>query len=108
MSQPLDDLIAGLRAQAPDRDLSQLERTVWRAIAGSLSLAPGAMKDVNLHMIADDVLMNELSAESKLSPTPRLLERLKAAGRVAADRFLKNGGSKIGEAPSADLKEMLG
>ena len=68
----------------------------------------GKMKAVNVHMISDDRLMNELSAESKLSPTPRLLERLKAAGRVAADRFLKNGGSKIGEAPSADLKEMLG
>ena len=35
MSQPLDDLIAGLRAQAPDRDLSQFEPTVWRAIANS-------------------------------------------------------------------------
>jgi len=33
MSQTLDDLIAGLRAQAPDRDLSQVEPTVWRAIA---------------------------------------------------------------------------
>ena len=67
----------------------------------------GKMKAVNVHMISDDRLMNELSAESKLSPTPRLLERLKAAGRVAADHFLKNGGSKIGAAPSADLKAML-
>ncbi|WP_334195484.1 patatin-like phospholipase family protein [Pararhodobacter sp.] len=68
----------------------------------------GKMKAVNVHMISDDRLMNELSAESKLSPTPRLLERLRAAGRKAADRFLKNGGSKIGQAASADLKEMLG
>ncbi len=33
MSHPLDDLISGLRAQGPDRDLSQVEPAVWRAIA---------------------------------------------------------------------------
>lgn len=68
----------------------------------------GVMKAVNVHMIADDELMNELSADSKLSPTPYFLERLKAAGRAAAERFLRNGGSKIGQEPSADLKELLG
>lgn len=68
----------------------------------------GAMKAVNVHMIADDGLMNELSADSKLSPTPYLLERLKTAGRAAAERFLQNGGSKIGQEPSADLKGLLG
>lgn len=67
----------------------------------------GAMKAVNVHMIADDGLMNELSADSKLSPTPYLLERLKTAGRAAAERFLQNGGSKIGLEPSADLKGLL-
>lgn len=68
----------------------------------------GRMKAVNVHMIADDRLMNELSADSKLSPTPLLLGRLKAAGREAAQRFLKNGGSKIGQGESANLKEILG
>jgi len=68
----------------------------------------GTMKAVNVHMISDDRLMNELSADSKLSPTPLLLERLKAAGRTAAERFLRNGGSKIGQEPSTDLKELLG
>lgn len=68
----------------------------------------GQMKAVNIHMIADDDLMNELSADSKLSPTPLLLERLKAAGRAAAERFLQNGGSKIGQEPSADLQGLLG
>jgi NTE family protein len=67
----------------------------------------GTMKAVNVHMISDDRLMNELSADSKLSPTPHLLDRLKAAGRDAAERFLHNGGSKIGQEPSTDLKEML-
>lgn len=68
----------------------------------------GRMKEVNVHMISDDDLMNDLSADSKLSPTPYLLERLKAAGRAAAERFLTNGGSKVGKEPSADLRGLLG
>jgi NTE family protein len=68
----------------------------------------GKMKAVNVHMISDDKLMNDLSADSKLSPTPFLLERLKAAGRAAADRFLTNGGSRIGTDASVDLKGLLG
>jgi NTE family protein len=68
----------------------------------------GKMKAVNVHMISDDRLMNELSADSKQSPTPWLLERLKEAGRKAADRFLKDGGSKIGQEASADLRGLLG
>lgn len=68
----------------------------------------GQMKAVNVHMISDDGVMNDLSADSKLSPTPLLLERLKAAGRAAAERFLQNGGSKIGQEPSADLRGLLG
>jgi NTE family protein len=56
----------------------------------------GQMKAVRVHMIADDALMNDLSATSKLSPTPLLLERLKAAGRAAAERFLAEDGQKIG------------
>ena len=68
----------------------------------------GKMKAVNVHMIADDGLMNELSAETKLAPTPYLLERLKAAGLAAAERFLQDGGSKIGQEPSADLRGLLG
>lgn len=68
----------------------------------------GQMKEVNIHMIADDGLMNELSADSKLSPTPTLLNRLKTAGRAAAERFLGEGGAKIGQEPSADLRTLLG
>lgn len=68
----------------------------------------GRMKAVNLHIIADDGLMNELSAESKLSPTPLLLDRLKQAGRGAAERFLRDCGDKIGTAASADPEEILG
>ncbi len=67
----------------------------------------GSMKAVNVHMISDDRLMNELSAESKLAPTPYLLERLKAAGRAAAEQFLQDGGTKIGQEGSADLRSLL-
>lgn len=67
----------------------------------------GAMKAVNIHMIADDGLMNELSASSKLAPTPHLLSRLKEAGRAAADRFLDTDGSKLGQEPSTDLRGLL-
>jgi NTE family protein len=67
----------------------------------------GTMKAVNIHMIADDGLMNELSAGSKLSPTPLLLSRLKDAGHAAADRFLNMDGRKLGQEPSTDLRGLL-
>ncbi|MCU0827155.1 MAG: patatin-like phospholipase family protein [Tabrizicola sp.] len=68
----------------------------------------GRMKAVNVHFIADDGLMNALSADSKLSPTPLLLSRLKEAGRAAAEGFLQEGGTRIGQAGSTDLRQMLG
>ena len=66
-------------------------------------VAKGAMKDVKVHMIADDALMSELSVASKLVPNPTLLRRLKEAGRAAADDFLLNHFETIGEASSVDL-----
>ena len=59
-------------------------------------MEPGTMKAVRVHMISDDALMNDLGANSKLSPTPLLLEKLKAAGRAAADAFLTRDGQRIG------------
>jgi NTE family protein len=67
----------------------------------------GKMKEVRVHMIADDGLMNTLSATTKLSPSPRLLARLKAAGREAADRFLGDCGPLIGQEASLHLPDML-
>lgn len=67
----------------------------------------GQMKEVRVHMIADDRLMNELSATTKLAPSPQLLARLKAAGQAAAERFLADGASAIGVAPSLDLPVLL-
>ncbi len=56
----------------------------------------GRMKAVRVHMISDDTLMNELSATSKLGPTPQLLARLKAAGRIAAEAFLSEDARGLG------------
>jgi NTE family protein len=67
----------------------------------------GRMKDVRVHMIADDGLMNALSATTKLAPSPELLSRLKAGGRAAADRFLAEAGTRIGQEPTVDLPKML-
>lgn len=46
------------------------------------------MNRVLIYMIADDELMNALSVATKLVPNAFLLDRLKAAGRAAADSFL--------------------
>ncbi len=67
-----------------------------RTLIAEGQMDPGRMKAVRVHMISDDALMNDLNAASKLSPTPLLLERLKVAGRTAADRFLAGDGQRIG------------
>ena len=46
------------------------------------------MKNPLIHMILDDVLMNDLNARSKMMPAPGLLARMKTAGQTAADSFL--------------------
>jgi NTE family protein len=67
----------------------------------------GAMKDIRVHMIADDGLMNTLSATTKLAPSAQLLDRLKVAGRAAADRFLTQHGHRIGHEASLHIPEVL-
>lgn len=52
MNQTLDDVIAGLRARAPDRDLSQLEPAVWRAIADARGARGGLSGFVPLRTAA--------------------------------------------------------
>ncbi len=68
----------------------------------------GAMKRLHVHMIADDRLMAELSVITKMVPNPYLLNRLKEAGRIAADRFLAAHWDDLGVRGSADLGEMFG
>ncbi|VDC31911.1 patatin-like phospholipase family protein [Pseudogemmobacter humi] len=80
---------------------------VKRLIAGG-RIVPGQMKDVRVHMILDDGLMNGLTAASKLQPSRALIERLFGAGRAAADRFLAECGDQIGKRSSADLAALFG
>ena len=81
-------------------------RFVHELIAGG-QVAKGAMKDVLIHVVADDRLMNELSVATKLVPTPFLLATLKAAGRAAADGFLAAHRDDLGTRASVDLEEMF-
>lgn len=68
----------------------------------------GAMKDVLIHFISDEALMNDLTASSKMSPSPQLLYRLKAAGRHAAGAFLQSHRGDIGKRASKDLRALFG
>ncbi len=67
----------------------------------------GAMKDVKVHLISDDAIMNDLSPATKLTPTPYLLFRLKEAGRAAASKFLREHKAKIGRESSVNLRELI-
>lgn len=68
---------------------------------------PGTMKDIMIHMIADDGLMNELSVATKTIAMPYLIAKLKAAGQAAAENFLAQNKSKIGKESSINLTEMF-
>lgn len=72
------------------------------------SIQPGSMKNVRIHMIADDDLMNELSVATKTLAVPTVLHQLKQAGRVAASRFLEAHKADLGQRQSADLQGMFG
>lgn len=67
----------------------------------------GTMKDVLVHMIADDALMNDLNVATKSIPTPVILSRLKEAGEAAADTFLKAHKKDIGTRSTVDLTAMF-
>ncbi|CAM3205704.1 patatin-like phospholipase family protein [Paracoccus nototheniae] len=66
-------------------------------------LDPDTMKNVLVHLIDDDALMNDLSARSKSMPRPGLLASMKAAGQTAADSFLHDHADKLNQRDSFDL-----
>lgn len=68
----------------------------------------GQMKEVLVHFIADEALMNELTASSKIFPSAALLYRLKAAGRSAASTFLQGHRGDIGKRASIDMTALFG
>ncbi|WP_370229407.1 patatin-like phospholipase family protein [Cognatishimia sp.] len=72
------------------------------------TLAQGQMKDVHVHMIADDSLMNDLSAATKMVPIPSILGRLKEAGQRAAIAFLDQNFDRLGRESSVDLPALYG
>jgi len=71
-------------------------------------LEPGTMKDVKIHMIADDDLMNDLTVATKMIPSPYVIGKLKEAGQHACEAFLGNHKSKLGKEPSVNLRDMFG
>ena len=71
------------------------------------TVAAGSMKEVFVHMIADDTLMNQLSVATKLVALPTILAALKEAGRAAADTFLDERGDCLNRESSIDLQTMF-
>lgn len=71
------------------------------------AIKPGTMKNVLVHMIADDALMNDLNVATKTIPSPVILARLKSAGEEAADAFLRDHKDKLGKQSSVNLAEMF-
>ena len=71
------------------------------------ALTPGTMKNVLVHMVSDDALMNDLSVATKSVPNPIVLGRLKAAGRAAADTFLDRHFDDLGVRDTVDLEAMF-
>jgi len=78
-----------------------------RDLIASGKVTRGSMKDVLVHMIADDGLMNELSVATKTIPTPFVLHELKLAGRNAAGAFLDAHFDDLGEKSTVDLRTMF-
>lgn len=71
------------------------------------SITKGRMKDVLVHMIADDGLMNDLNVATKTVPSPVVLARLKQAGEAAADSFLKAHKDDLNHRDTVDLAAMF-
>ncbi len=71
------------------------------------SITRGTMKDVLIHMVSDDALMNELNVATKTIPTPVVLNQLKDAGEVAAKAFLSDHKADLNERSTVDLAAMF-
>ena len=65
------------------------------------------MKDVLVHMVADDELMRKLSVATKSVANPIVMAQLRTAGQAAADAFLERDFDAIGDRSSVDLAEMF-
>lgn len=70
-------------------------------------ISNNSMKDVLVHMIADDALMAQLSVATKMIPQPYVLNELREAGERAAGHFLADHFDDLGKTSSVDLKAMF-
>ncbi len=66
-----------------------------------------AMKDMLIHMVSDDDLMQQLSVATKLVATPQVLHQLRESGRTSAEAFISDHFDKIGEDSTIDLRAMF-
>lgn len=71
------------------------------------SLPEGSMKNVLVHMVADDALMNDLNVATKTIPTAVVLDRLKDAGRAAMSTFLDHHRADLNKRSTVDLAGMF-
>jgi len=71
------------------------------------TLPEGSMKNVLVHLISDDELMNELNVATKTIPTPVILARLFEAGQAAASAFLENHKADLNKSSTVNLTEMF-
>ncbi len=78
-----------------------------KRLIGEGRIPEGAMKDVLVHMVSDDNLMNSLSVTSKLAPTPYLLHELKEAGRRACGGFLEQHKGALNTEATVDLAALF-
>ncbi|MCG7492281.1 patatin-like phospholipase family protein [Thalassobius sp. Cn5-15] len=78
---------------------------VQRLIAQG-TLQSNDMRDVKVHMIADDELMNSLSVATKSWPIPSVLKQLKEAGQIAAKQFLTAHKDDLNTQSTVDLAQM--
>ena len=70
-------------------------------------VAKDAMKDVRVHMIADDDLMRSLSVATKMIPVPHVLSELKTAGQQAAEKFLTQNKASLSHAATLDVRSLI-
>ncbi|MFD1795968.1 patatin-like phospholipase family protein [Paracoccus aurantiacus] len=65
------------------------------------------MKNVLMHMILDDTLMNDLTARTKILPDPGMLERMFTAGKASADSFLDRHADDLNQRDSVDFTTLF-
>ncbi|SEM41329.1 NTE family protein [Loktanella fryxellensis] len=78
-----------------------------RRLLAENRIPAGTMKRVLVHFVEDDALMNDLNVATKTIPVPIILARLKAAGREAADAFLRAHKHDIGKRDTVDVNALF-